>query len=209
MSAAIDLYVVCERALFDTDGAWLAALAALAALDVDGLALQVRASSEDAARRAVLARAAGAATAGSPVPVLLNGEAARATRLGYAGAHWPEALIPCARHRGRGLRGASVHGQQAARHAARAGADFVVAGPVFDAGSKPVCGVGTAPLGAIAAAAGRPLLAIGGITPARVAACLAAGASGIAVVSHVLRARDPGAAVRALRTALDEARNTA
>jgi thiamine monophosphate synthase len=94
MSAAIDLYVVCERALFETDRAWLAALAVLAALDVDGLALQVRTRGESATRRAVLARAAADATAGSQLPVLLNGEAARATRLGYAGAHWPEALIP-------------------------------------------------------------------------------------------------------------------
>lgn len=207
MSTEIDLYVICERALFDSDGAWLGALSVLAALDVRGLALQVRARTEDAARRAVLARVARAATTGSRVPVLLNGDGTRASRLAYDGAHWPEADIPRARHRGRGVRGASVHTPQASRRAARAGADFVVAGPVFDAGSKPVRGQGTDCLRAIAAAVELPVLAIGGITPARVAACLAVGAHGVAVVSHVLRARDPGTAVRALRSALDDARH--
>lgn len=206
MSVAIDLYVVVERALFAADAAWLGALSALAALDVAGLAVQVRTREEGPLRRAVLARAAREATAGSAAPVLLNGDAAVATRLAYAGAHWPEFAIPRARHRGRGLRGASVHAPGACIRAARAGADFVVAGPVFDAGSKPVPGQGLVALRAIAQAAPLPVLAIGGITPPRVEACLAAGASGIAVVSYVLRARSIAAAVGTLRDALDAAR---
>jgi thiamine monophosphate synthase len=51
-----------------------------------------------------------------------------------------------------------------------------------------------------------PVLAIGGITPARVAACIAAGASGVASVSEVLGAPDPVVAVHELRRALHVAR---
>jgi thiamine monophosphate synthase len=48
-----------------------------------------------------------------------------------------------------------------------------------------------------------PVLAIGGISPATVEECLRFGASGVAVVSAILSAPDPGAAAAALRAALD------
>jgi thiamine-phosphate pyrophosphorylase len=40
--------------------------------------------------------------------------------------------------------------------------------------------------------------ALGGIGPAQAAACLAAGASGVAVMGVVMRAEDPSAVVRSL-----------
>ncbi|HLT68862.1 MAG TPA: hypothetical protein VKZ72_01775, partial [Acidimicrobiales bacterium] len=49
---------------------------------------------------------------------------------------------------------------------------------------------------------GLPVLALGGIGPGRVAACLTAGAAGVATMGAVMRAEDPAAVVRRM---LDEA----
>ena len=204
--STVDLYVFVERSIFETDDEWLAALAALAELDVDGLAIQVRTRGEAPERSAYLARQARVATKGAVVPVLLNGMSQQALELGYEGVHWPEAVIP---QRDEGmtlLRAASVHSPEAAARAEAASADFLVAGTVFDAGSKPAPGIGLEALRLIAGSTGRPVLAIGGVTPQRVASCIQAGAAGVAVVTAVLRAPNMTAAVRDLREALDAAK---
>ena len=206
MSKAIDLYVVIERSIFDTDRQWIGALSELAGLDVPRLGLQVRTKSEPPERSAALAREARTATQGSAVPVLLNGTAGQALELGYEGVQWPEAQFPARYEPLRLLRGASVHSPEAAMKAEAAGADFVVAGTVFDAGSKPAAGAGREALSRIASATSLPALAIGGVTPDRVTLCVEAGASGVAVVTSVLCAPNMAAAVRDLREALDAAR---
>ena len=55
---------------------------------------------------------------------------------------------------------------------------------------------------AIVAAVEIPVIAIGGITPARVAEVRVAGARGVAVISAILSADDPAAATRAFLDAL-------
>ena len=205
---AIDLYVIVERSVFETDRTWLAALAKLAELDVPGFALQVRTKEQTAARAAALATEAGHALGSSIAPAFLNGDARLASELGYDGVHWPEVLIPDSPPATSNLlKGASVHSTAASRKAETAGADFVVAGTVFDAGSKPVRGTGLPALSEIAGSSRLPVLAVGGVKPERVAACIAAGASGVAVVTAVLLKHDMGAAVLAFREALDEARS--
>ena len=205
MIPVIDLYVFAERNVFDSDAAWLDALSQLAAMDVPGLALQVRTKTEPPERALPLARQAREATQNARVPVLFNGSTAEALELGYEGVHWPEALIPHAPEATSLLRSASVHSADACRRAEAAGADFLVAGTIFDAGSKPAAGEGIEKLHTIAALTRLPVLAIGGVRPDRVAACIEAGAAGVAVVTSVLRASDMAAAVRDLRDALDEA----
>lgn len=202
----IDLCVVAERGVFDSDAAWLAALSQIASLGVPGLILQIRAKEEPPERFETLAREAREVTRGASVPVLLNGDTATAIRLGYAGVHWPEAVIPDAAETAVGLRGASVHSPEACARAEAAGAHFAIAGTVFDAGSKPVAGTGIEALRAITGSTRLSVLAIGGITPQRVAACIEAGAAGVAVVTNVLHAADRPAAVQALHEALTAAR---
>jgi thiamine-phosphate pyrophosphorylase len=90
--------------------------------------------------------------------------------------------------------GASVHARQEAVDAESEGADWVVFGPVYDTPSKRAYGPaqGLDRLHAVARAVGVPVIAIGGITPERVADVRAAGAAGVAVISAILEADSPG-----------------
>ncbi len=101
------------------------------------------------------------------------------------------------------LIGRSVHDVAGARLAARDGADFVIAGHVYETASK----LGQSPRGLefiaeIVANCAIPVIAIGGISPQRVPDVLRAGAHGVAVVSGILACPDPSAAARAYADAL-------
>ena len=100
--------------------------------------------------------------------------------------------------------GVSVHAPSEAAEAARQGADFVMFGHVYATASKP----GLAPRGlhelkAAVQASAVPVIALGGITPERIGECLAAGASGAAVLSSVFLHPQPEEQIIALRHALD------
>jgi thiamine-phosphate diphosphorylase len=81
-------------------------------------------------------------------------------------------------------------------------AHYVVFGPVFPPGTKAAAGVGVEALREVCRRARVPVLAVGGITRERVAACVQAGAAGVAVVSAVVRAPDPARAAEELAEAL-------
>src|SRR6185295_14658557 len=122
------------------------------------------------------------------------------------GAHWPEARIPAsATAPTLAWRTAAVHSSEAAVRAERAGATAVVFGSVYEPGSKPGSAAGIEALREAVAATALPVYAIGGITPERVAGCIAAGASGVAVVSGVLGAQAPGTAIDGYLAALTSA----
>jgi len=99
------------------------------------------------------------------------------------------------------LVGVSVH---AADELAGCDADYAVFGPVYATPSKAAYGPpqGLARLAAAVAASPVPVLAVGGVDLAGVAACRAAGAHGVAVIRALVAADDPGAATRALLAAL-------
>ena len=105
------------------------------------------------------------------------------------------------------LIGASVHSLDEAREAAAQGADLLLFGPVYDTPSKRPYGPpqGLSPLGRVAGSVGVPVLAVGGITPARVPDVLAAGAAGVAVISAILSAERPTDAIKAFLDALGRA----
>jgi thiamine biosynthesis protein ThiS len=117
---------------------------------------------------------------------------------------WPVAThpLPGSTEGQEAVVGCSVHSVAGATAAARR-ADYLVAGAVFETESHP----GQAPAGpemlrAVCAAVHVPVLAIGGITPERIQTCLDAGASGVAVLSGLTRAADPGEAAAEYRRAL-------
>ncbi|HSE03699.1 MAG TPA: thiamine phosphate synthase [Methylomirabilota bacterium] len=105
------------------------------------------------------------------------------------------------------LVGASVHSVAEARDAAGQGADFIVFGPVYDTPSKRRYGPpqGLAALEAVAGAVAPPVLAVGGLTPARVPEVLAAGAAGVAVIGAIYGAPRPAEATKAFLDALGKA----
>jgi len=81
------------------------------------------------------------------------------------------------------------------------GADYIGFGPVFDARTTKPDAAEPAGLEGLAEACMRcrvPIIAIGGINPANAAAVMAAGATGIAVISAVVGQDDPETATRAL-----------
>ena len=100
--------------------------------------------------------------------------------------------------------GASVHSLDEAKAMAGQGADWLFFGPVYDTPSKRAYGApqGLTALEGVAAAVDVPVIAIGGITPERVADVRRAGADGVAVISAILAADDPAAATRRFLDAL-------
>lgn len=104
------------------------------------------------------------------------------------------------------LIGRSVHDESGAERAAIERADFIIAGNVYSTRSKPGRqGRGLDFITKIVEASGLPVMAIGGITPARVPEVLQAGAYGVAVISGILAASDPATAAEAYRRALVDA----
>lgn len=96
------------------------------------------------------------------------------------------------------LVGVSTHTPAQIERAAISAADYIAVGPVFgtrtkDTGYEPV-GLG---LVRLAAASGKPVVAIGGITLARAPEVIAAGAASLAVISDLLAHGDPREAAAA------------
>ncbi|MGD1026343.1 thiamine phosphate synthase [Candidatus Binatus soli] len=95
--------------------------------------------------------------------------------------------------------GISTHTVEQARAAENGGADYIGFGPMYSGGLKNIAtGMGLDNLRAIRAAVRIPIVAIGGITEARVAETLAAGADAVAIITDVVNAPDIGAKVRSI-----------
>jgi thiamine-phosphate diphosphorylase len=94
--------------------------------------------------------------------------------------------------------GCSVHSGEEAMTAVREGADFIVVGNIYETASHP--GRPAAGLGLVreVTACGVPVIAIGGITPARAWEVKSAGAYGVAAIRALWKAPDPAAATLAL-----------
>jgi thiamine-phosphate pyrophosphorylase len=129
-------------------------------------------------------------TRGSSTRLLVNDRLDIALAAGADGVHLTSRSLPADIVRNicgpDFLIGVSTHSLAEAQVAQTAGADFVVFGPVFDTESKRAFGEpqGLDKLREVANALGEfPVLAIGGITRENFAACIDAGASGIAGIS--------------------------
>jgi thiamine-phosphate pyrophosphorylase len=138
----------------------------------------------------------------------LNDRADIALSLGFAGVHLREDSVPLANQapllRAHLRFGVSTHSLEGVLRAEAAGAQFATFGPVYGTPSKAGYGppVGLHALEQAASRTRLPLIALGGVTPARAAECLAAGAQGVAAISAVWNAEDPVAALGAFRRAL-------
>lgn len=143
--------------------------------------------------------------------VIVNGDPALALALGAAGVHLGKETLPVrvVRERlgWRGIIGYSAHAGGEAARAFAEGADFVTLSPVFPTKSKAAQGPALGLEGFRGQARGLPgpVYALGGVGPGNAAACLGAGAHGVALIGAVLAAPDPAAAAAALREALARA----
>jgi len=98
----------------------------------------------------------------------------------------------------RGWIGRSVHTPGEAAMAVSEGADFLVVGNIYETLSHPGRPAAGLTLITHAAGLGRPVIAIGGITPERAAEVKAAGAYGVAAIRGLWMAADPAAAALAM-----------
>ena len=139
---------------------------------------------------------------GHDVALSVSADVELAAAVGAAGVHLQAAaaIAPARERLGDAIIGVSAHSIPDVAEAATAGADYVTLSPIFLTESKPGYGpaLGTDVPAARPAAHGFPVLALAGITAATVGACLAAGASGVAMMGEVMRADDAARIVRDL-----------
>ncbi|MBO8162656.1 MAG: thiamine phosphate synthase [Brevibacillus sp.] len=99
--------------------------------------------------------------------------------------------------------GVSAGSPAEAQAAKRDGADYIGVGAMYPTASKADAGAPIGPQGLAeiraAVGAGYPIVGIGGIQEDNAAAVIAAGANGLAVISAITKANDPGEAARRLR----------
>jgi len=148
--------------------------------------VQVRERDLEAGALAALVRAVVDAARGTPTRIVVNDRADVAIACGAHGVHLRGDGMTAAALRGltpKGfLVGRSVHGVDDLP--AADGADYLIAGTVFETASKPglQARLGIDGLRAVARAAHAPVLAIGGVTTDRMPEVAAAGASGAAAI---------------------------
>jgi thiamine-phosphate pyrophosphorylase len=174
--------------------------------------LQVRAKRLADRLLCELAREVVAAARAGGALVVVNDRPDVARIAGADGVHVGQEDLPAADVRRLmpvpALVGLSTHDVSQLRAAPAGVLDYVAIGPVFATRSKaaPDPVVGLDGVAAARASTSLPLIAIGGITPANAESVVEAGADGVAVISEVMAAGDPGRAFRALAAALQRRR---
>jgi thiamine-phosphate pyrophosphorylase len=142
-----------------------------------------------------------------PIRLFVNDRLDVALSVGAEGVHLAEGSLGVEEARRLGPDwwiGCSVHDLAGARAASRAGADYLLVGPVYHTTTHP----DVPPLGPVGLEAfsqlGLPVIAIGGVTPERVAETRRAGAYGVAAIRALWDADDPAAAAAAMLQELGE-----
>jgi len=160
------------------------------------------------------ARAVVEAARGAGARVVVNDRADVAVEAGAVGVHLGrEDLDPDIARRILGpeaILGATANSLEEALRVVRKDVDYLGVGPVFGTRSKadPARPLGLEGLQEIVEAVDKPVIAIGTLTPGRVAQVLDVGARGVAVLSAVVLDADPEKAARRFRNALDQYRRS-
>lgn len=193
------LHLVTDDAILARPG-FAEQAAALAMADAS-VALHVRGPGTSGGPLLEIAAALVDATRDSGSWVVVNDRLDVALAARAQGGHLGTRSLPLAEARrilgAAGRLGVSVHAREEALAAAAEGTDWIFAGTIFATPSHPHRpGRGPAFVAEVTAVApGVPVLAIGGVTPERVAEVTAAGAWGVAVIRGVWDAPDPQEAV--------------
>lgn len=204
MRAPAELLIVTDRHSCTAAGHSLPSLVAAAA-DAGARRFLFREKDLDPEPRRELAAQCVRAAAGAGAALIIASDPALARELGGLEVHLastdpapPEGVVW----------GRSCHSTPEVARARDEGAAYVTVSPVFVSAAKPGYGpaLGVAGLRrAVTAAQAMPVLALGGISAATCASCIATGATGVAVMSFVMSAPSPAAAVAALCASLNRA----
>ena len=174
---------------------------ARAALDGGATVLQLRLKGRPTAEVVELGHSHAALCRAHGARFVVNDDVDAALALGADGVHLGQTDVGAERALAGGLElGLSAASEAQAVAAERLGAAYIGAGPVWSTPSKPdgEPAIGLDGLRRIADAVGVPVVAIGGVDAMNAAACMDAGAAGVAVVRA---ARD----ARAVLAAIDRA----
>lgn len=178
------------------------------ALDGGVRAVQLREKDLDGGALFSLAERARKLTSHYGAKLIINDRIDVALAVDADGVHLGNASLPIATARqllgAERLIGASVHALSEAETAERAGADFLVFGPIYFTPSKAPYGApqGLAPLRQVVEKTSRPVYAIGGIKPENIKEVMATGARGIALISAIIGAGAPKQAANNMLQAL-------
>ena len=195
------LHVVTDDSML-ARGGWSARAAAVLEAGGAGLCLHLRGPRTDGATLHRLAEALLPLARRAGASLFVNDRLDVALAVDLEGVHLGVRSLPVGVARallgGDRWLGASCHDAVEAQAARRDGADYAFMGTIFPTPTHPgVAGMGLEGLAAtLARLEGWPVIAIGGVDPARAPAVLGVGAHGVAVVRGVWDARDPARAVR-------------
>ncbi|MDW7759416.1 MAG: thiamine phosphate synthase [Acidobacteriota bacterium] len=159
-------------------------------------AIQIRGKNIEGGDLFTLASTAASLLEPHGIPLIINDRADVARACSAAGVHLGRDDLPIEAARKilgpDAVIGLSVNTIDEAREAERLGADYVGLGPVFATTTKdtPLPVLGPEGVARVKAAVGIPVIAIGGLNAANVAAIMQAGADGAAVISAVWGAPD-------------------
>lgn len=195
--------VVITDPSFDDDVLTARLDAALAAAPAGAASVQLRDKARDGGAILALATRLRDVTARHGAKLIVNGRLDIALAVGADGAHLGGGAVSIAEARtllGPGAWiSAAAHAVDDVAEAARRGADAVLVSPIFATpGKGEPRGVRAIAEARRVAPAGLSVLALGGVTAENAGACVAAGATGVALVRGVLAASDPAGAMRTL-----------
>ncbi len=166
--------------------------------------VQLREKNLDARTWLDLAREVAQLCRKSKVFFIVNDRVDIAAASGADGVHLGQEDFPVALARkilgNQKIIGKSTHSLEQAKEAIKEKVDYVAVGPVFWTQTKKIDRpVGTELVAQVRKLTRKPILAIGGIQPENAAAVIAAGATGVAVVSALMAAPDAAEAASRLK----------
>jgi thiamine-phosphate pyrophosphorylase len=210
-AGSFSLYLITDRKLAKRDLTEVCEEVLVAAgADARRIAIQLREKDLTGREQLALARALRKICTAHGARLLINDRIDVALACGADGVHLPAdsfAVRDARELLGKSkLIGCSTHSIAEVEAANRAGANFVVFGPVFDPISKSAYGAaaGVEALREACEVSDLPVYALGGITPDRIEELSDCEVAGVAAIGAVFGASSPGAAIRALLGAVSD-----
>jgi thiamine-phosphate pyrophosphorylase len=203
----LGVYLVTDRACC---GARSVDEVVSAAIDGGVTLVQLRDKNIDAGPMLALGRRLLELLRPAGIGLIVNDRIDVALALDAAGVHIGQQDMPYAEARRQlgptKIIGVSVGSEAEARQAAGWDVDYVGVGPVYPTATKPDAGMalGADETARLARISGHRAVAIGGIDVTNAAPLYAAGLEGVAVISAICAAPDPGAATRSLVRVMQE-----